>query len=224
MASAPILGNESKKIELDGVAFGARFNGPLVHESVRAELAARRQGTHSTKTRGNVRGGGAKPWRQKGTGRARAGSSRSPIWTGGGTVFGPSPRSYTFKINRKERRAALRSALSVHAERGTIAVLDAGAFDAPSTKQAAGLVADWANGGSVLVVLAEEQARVALSFRNLARVSVLPAQHVGVADLIGAASLLITQEALDHLTARAKGDTRRSAPGTGNTAATEGVA
>ena len=111
-------------VKLDDVAFGARFNGPLVHESVRAELNARRQGTASTKTRGNVRGGGAKPWRQKGTGRARAGSSRSPIWTGGGVVFGPQPRHYTFKVNRKERRAALRSALSAHADRGTIAILD----------------------------------------------------------------------------------------------------
>ncbi|HSD79227.1 MAG TPA: 50S ribosomal protein L4 [Solirubrobacteraceae bacterium] len=211
MASAPILGSTSKKVQLDDAAFGARFNGPLVHESVRAELAARRQGTHSTKTRGNVRGGGAKPWRQKGTGRARAGSSRSPLWTGGGTVFGPAPRSYTFKVNRKERRAALRSALSVHAERGTIAVLDPAVFDAPSTKQAAELVGDWAAGGSVLVVLAEEQARVALSFRNLPRVSVLPADHVGVADLVGAASLLVTQEALDQLTARAKGGRRAAA-------------
>ena len=109
---------------LDDAAFAAKFNGPLVHETVRAELAARRQGTHATKTRGMVRGGGAKPWRQKGTGRARAGSSRSPIWTGGGTVFGPSPRHYTFKVNRKERRAAFRSALSIHAERGSLAVFD----------------------------------------------------------------------------------------------------
>src|SRR3954464_16022473 len=115
-------------VTLDDAAFGASFNGPLVHESVRAELNARRQGTHATKTRGLVRGGGAKPWRQKGTGRARAGSSRNPIWTGGGTVFGPSPRHYTFKVNRKERRAALRSALSVHAERGTIAVIDPAPF------------------------------------------------------------------------------------------------
>ena len=122
----------------------ARSTSPLVHESVRAELAARRQGTHATKTRGNVRGGGAKPWRQKGTGRARAGSSRSPIWTGGGIVFGPSPRHYTFKVNRKERRAALRSALSVHAERGSIAVFDPAPFvDTPSTKKAAELLADW---------------------------------------------------------------------------------
>ena len=97
MADAPILGAaNTKKVKLDDTAFGAPFNGPLVHESVRAELNARRQGTHATKTRGKVRGGGAKPWRQKGTGRARAGSSRSPIWTGGGTVFGPSPRPYTF--------------------------------------------------------------------------------------------------------------------------------
>jgi large subunit ribosomal protein L4 len=205
MASAQVLGG-SKKVTLDDVAFGARFNGPLVHESVRAELNARRQGTASTKTRGKVRGGGAKPWRQKGTGRARAGSSRSPIWTGGGTVFGPQPRHYTFKVNRKERRAALRSALSVHAERGTIAILDPSPFTEPSTKQAAELIEDWADGGSVLVVLNEEQVDVALSFRNLARVGVLASDEVGVADLVGAASLLVTEEALGELTRRAKGE------------------
>jgi large subunit ribosomal protein L4 len=207
MADAPILG-ATGTVALDDAAFGARFNGPLVHESVRSELAARRQGTHATKTRGKVSGGGAKPWRQKGTGRARAGSSRSPIWTGGGTVFGPSPRTYTFKINRKERRAALRSALSVHAERGTVAVLDPAGFDAPSTKRAAALLGDLA-GGSVLVVLAEEQANVALSFRNLARVSVLPATGVGVADVVGAASLVVTREALEQLTARATKEPQR---------------
>ncbi len=102
---------------------------PLVHETVRAELNARRRGTASTKTRGEVRGGGAKPWRQKGTGRARAGSTRSPIWAGGGVVFGPTPRDYTFKVNRKERKAALRSALSLHAERESLAVFDAGVFE-----------------------------------------------------------------------------------------------
>ena len=118
----------TKKVKLDASAFGARFNGQLVHETVRAELNARRGGNASTKTRGEVRGGGAKPWRQKGTGRARAGSSRSPIWTGGGTTFGPQPRHYTFKVNRKERRAALRSALSVHAERGSLAILDPAPF------------------------------------------------------------------------------------------------
>jgi large subunit ribosomal protein L4 len=205
MAKAKVLGG-SKDVDLDDAAFGARFNGPLVHESVRAELNARRQGTASTKTRSEVRGGGAKPWRQKGTGRARQGSIRAPHFAGGGAVFGPSPRHYTFKVNRKERRAALRSALSVHADRGTIAVLDASGFDEPSTKQAATLLGDWAGGGSVLVVLADEQARVALSFRNLARVSVLPATSVGVADVVGASRLLVTEEALQSLTARAKGE------------------
>jgi large subunit ribosomal protein L4 len=205
MASAPVLGG-SKNVDLDEVAFGARFNGPLVHESVRAELNARRQGTASSKTRGQVRGGGAKPWRQKGTGRARQGSIRAPHFAGGGAVFGPSPRHYTFKVNRKERRAALRSALSVHADRETIAILDPSGFGDPATRKAAELLGDWAGGGSVLVVLAEEQARVALSFRNLARVSVLPSTGVGVADLVGASRVLITEEALQAITARAKGE------------------
>jgi large subunit ribosomal protein L4 len=194
-------------VSLDDVAFGAKFNGPLVHESVRAELAARRQGTASTKTRGQVRGGGAKPWRQKGTGRARAGSSRSPIWTGGGTVFGPSPRHYTFKVNRKERRAAFRSALSIHAERGSIAVFDVASFETPSTKAAAKLVGDWGARGSVLVVLHDSEEKAALSFRNLDVVrAVLPATNVGVADLVGAANVLASQAAIDALTARAKGE------------------
>jgi large subunit ribosomal protein L4 len=213
---ATVLGG-TKSVELDEAAFGARFNGPLVHESVRAELNARRQGTASTKTRANVRGGGAKPWRQKGTGRARQGSIRAPHFAGGGIAFGPTPRHYTIKINRKERRAALRSVLSVHAERGTIALLDPAGFDEPATRKAAELLGDWAQGGSVLVVLAEEQARIALSFRNLARVSVLPATGVGVADLVGASRLLVTQEALDQLTARAKGD--KAAPTDGEEAA-----
>src|SRR6202020_312030 len=121
MPDAPLLGSNpsaSKQVPLDEHAFSARFNGPLVHQSVRAEQAARRRGTAATKTRGMVSGGGAKPWRQKGTGRARAGSSRSPIWTGGGTVFGPQPRSYTFKVNRKEQCAALRTGLWLHAAMG----------------------------------------------------------------------------------------------------------
>jgi large subunit ribosomal protein L4 len=194
-------------VTLDKKAFEARFNGPLVHESVRAELNARRQGTASTKTRGNVRGGGAKPWRQKGTGRARAGSSRSPIWTGGGTVFGPSPRSYTFKINRKERRAALRSALSVHAERGSIATFDPAKFDKPSTAAANKLVGAWGVDGSLLVILTDEGERAALSFRNLDRVrAVLPSEQVGVADLLGAANVLASPAALDELTKRANGE------------------
>jgi len=205
MADAKILGG-SKKTKLDEAAFGASFNEALVHESVRAELNARRQGTHATKTRGNVRGGGAKPWRQKGTGRARAGSSRSPIWTGGGTTFGPSPRHYTFKVNRKERRAALRSALSVHCARDSIAVLDTKAFDTPATKKAAALLDDSGLNMPILVVLADDEPQAALSFRNISRVSVLSASMVGVADLIGAGSVVCSQDALDALTARAKGE------------------
>jgi large subunit ribosomal protein L4 len=177
-----------------------------VHEVVIAELAARRRGTHATRTRGMVRGGGAKPWRQKGTGRARAGTSRSPLWTGGGTVFGPSPRHYTVKVNRKARKAALRSALSIHAERGSISGLDAAKFDGPSTKTAAGLLSD--RKGSVLVIVGPEQDVAFKSFRNLERVTVLPAEAAGVADIVRAAQIVVTQDALDSLTARAKGSVR----------------
>jgi large subunit ribosomal protein L4 len=192
-------------VKLDAHAFEAEFNMPLVHETVRAEQAARRRGTASTKTRGEVRGGGAKPWKQKGTGRARAGSSRSPIWTGGGTVFGPQPRGFTFKVNRKARRAALRSALSVHADRGSIAVFDAGVFSAPSTKQANELLKAWGPDASTLVLLTEGEREAGLSFRNLGRVVVLPVQNAGVANLIGAARLLVSETALEALVARANG-------------------
>ena len=201
MPDAPILGGTTK-VKLDEAAFGTRFAGPLVHQSVRAEQAARRRGTAATKTRGMVSGGGAKPWRQKGTGRARAGSSRSPVWTGGGTVFGPQPRSYTFKVNRKEQRAALRSALSLHAGRGSLAILDVSAFSAPKTSQAFDLLDDWNQPRPTLLVLAAEESDAALSFRNIDRVSVLEASGVGVTDLVGAASLLLSEAALQALTAR----------------------
>lgn len=194
-------------IALDASAFEADFNMPVVHEAVRAELAARRRGTASTKTRGQVSGGSAKPWRQKGTGRARAGSSRSPVWTGGGTVFGPTPRGYTFKVNRKARRIALRSVLSAHAERESVAVFDASAFDEPSTSRAAELLAGWDAGNSTLVLLDEQEAAAGKSFRNLPRVSVMPVQDAGVADVIGAAALLVSQAALPALVARAGGET-----------------
>src|SRR5919198_845926 len=170
----------TKKLKLDADVFGAPFNGPLVHEVVVAELAARRRGTHATRNRALVRGGSSKPWRQKGTGRARQGSIRAPQFAGGGTVFGPSPRSYTMKVNRKARRAALRCALSVHAERSSVFALDAGGFEEPSTKQAAELIADRL-GGSVLVVLSgPDEATAFKSFRNLAGVTVLAADDCGV--------------------------------------------
>jgi large subunit ribosomal protein L4 len=201
--TAPKLGGGTQA--LDGVAFEARFNMPLVHEAVRAELAARRRGTASTKTRGKVSGGGAKPWRQKGTGRARAGSNRSPIWVGGGTAFGPTPRHYTAKVNRKARRAALRSALSVHAERESLAVFDATTFEEPATSQAADLLLDWETPSPTLVLLAESEEAAGKSFRNLAHVAVMPVANAGVADVIGAASLLVSEAALPELVARANG-------------------
>jgi large subunit ribosomal protein L4 len=214
MPDAPVLspsGKSSKKVSLDQSAFGAGFHGPLVHQSVRAEQAARRRGTAATKTRADVSGGGSKPWRQKGTGRARAGSSRSPLWTGGGTVFGPQPRSYTFKVNRKEQRAALRSALSLHAQRGSLAVLDAAAFEKPKTVDASDLLEDWTEPRPTLVVVVAEESAAALSFRNLARVAVLTPESVGIADLLGAASLLVSEAALAELTARAAKPAAREA-------------
>jgi large subunit ribosomal protein L4 len=208
--TAPKLGGGSAT--LDATAFEAGFNMTLVHETVRAELNARRRGTHATKTRGEVSGGGAKPWRQKGTGRARAGSSRSPVWTGGGTVFGPQPRHYTVKVNRKARRAALRSVLSAHAERESLAVFDAGAFSAPSTKQAADLLDGWLSVDdtiptrpTTLVLLSDDEADAGLSFRNIRRVAVMPVADAGVADVIGAATLLVSETAMDDLVARARG-------------------
>ena len=213
--TAPNLGGGSAT--LDATAFEAGFNMALVHETVRAELNARRQGTHATKTRGEVSGGGAKPWRQKGTGRARAGSSRSPVWTGGGTVFGPQPRHYTAKVNRKARRAALRSALSVHAERESLALFDATAFSAPSTKQATELLDGWLpveQTGSTLVLLSEDEANAGLSFRNIHKVAVMPVADAGVADVIGAATLLVSETALDQLVARASGTGAAAGPDT----------
>lgn len=192
-------------VTLDTSVFEADFNMPVVHEAVRAELAARRRGTASTKTRGQVSGGSAKPWRQKGTGRARAGSSRSPVWTGGGTVFGPTPRGYTFKVNRKARRAALRSALSAHAKRASMAVFDASGFEEPSTQQAFALLEEWDAARPTLVLLAQDEAAAGKSFRNLVRVDVMPVADAGVADVIGAASLLVSDSALPELVARAGG-------------------
>ena len=166
MAEAPVLGGSETRRRSTTTSSAPRSTGRSCTRSSSPSWPPAGAAPHATRTRGKVRGGGAKPWRQKGTGRARAGSSRSPLWTGGGVVFGPSPRHYTVKVNRKARRAALRSALSIHAERGSIAVLDAGGFDAPSTKQAAGLLAD-RRGGAVLVVLGEDEAAAAKSFRNL---------------------------------------------------------
>jgi large subunit ribosomal protein L4 len=213
---APILGGGN--VSLEPGAFEAPFNMALVHETVRAELNARRRGTASTLTRGKVRGGGAKPWRQKGTGRARAGSNRSPLWAGGGRVFGPTPRSYVVKVNRKARQRAFRSALSQHASRESLAVFDASAFEEPSTSQAAQLLEEWGADSPTLVILSDEEPAAGKSFRNLARVEAMPVTEAGVADLIGAASLLVSQAAMPDVVARAVDRARAGAADAATTA------
>ncbi len=203
MAVAKYIGGNPGSLGLDDDVFGEPFHGPLVHEAVRAELAARRRGSASTKTRAEVAMTGAKAWRQKGTGRARAGALSTPQRTGGGVAFGPKPRAYTVKVNRKARRRALRAALSLHAERGTIAALDASTFDTPSTKAAAATLRDLDGEGRVLVVLADGEETCAKSFRNLDGLSVLHAEDVGVADVVGAGQLVVSDGALGRLTEKA---------------------
>jgi large subunit ribosomal protein L4 len=196
---APKLGAEGN-VDLPAEIFGEPFHEALVYEAARAEQLALRRGTAASKTRGDVRGGGAKPWRQKGTGRARIGSSRAPHWTGGGAAFGPSPRGYTVKVNRKARRRALRAALSLHAERDSIAVVDGASFDEPSTRKAVDALDGWDSQRPVLVLLDLEEDTCARSFRNIDRVSVLPASEAGVVDVIGAASVVVSSAALERLT------------------------
>jgi len=202
-ASAKYIGGGSGTLALDDAVFGERFHGPLVHEAVRAELAAQRRGTASTQTRAEVSMTGAKAWRQKGTGRARVGALSAPQRTGGGVAFGPKPRGYTVKVNRKARRRALRAALSVHAERGSIAAVDPSKFDTPSTKAAAQAIAGLDGDGSVLVVLTDGEESCVKSFRNLRDVSVMHADSVGVADVIGHARLVISEAALARVTEKA---------------------
>jgi large subunit ribosomal protein L4 len=197
-------------VDLPEEVFGERFHESVVWEAARAEQLARRRGTAATLTRGKVSGGGAKPWRQKGTGRARIGSNRAPHWTGGGIVFGPAPRSYTVKVNRKARRRAQRAALSLHAERGSIAIVDASSFDEPSTSDAATALEGKVE-LPVLVLLAEDEEACAKSFRNIDRVAVMPAIEAGVADLLAAASIVASEAALEALSRSAAKSPAREA-------------
>ena len=202
-ATAKYIGGGSGTLSLDDAVFGERFHGPLVHEAVRAELAAQRRGTASTQTRAEVSMTGAKAWRQKGTGRARVGALSAPQRKGGGVAFGPKPRGYTVKVNRKARRRALRAALSVHAERGSIAAIDPSSFDTPSTKAAVEALGSLDGDGRVLLVLTDGEENCVKSFRNLRDVSVMHADAVGVADVIGHARLVISEAALARLTEKA---------------------
>jgi len=182
--------------KLDAEIFGLERNDALVHQVVTAELAARRQGTHSTKTRGLVAGGRAKPWRQKGTGRARQGTTRAPQWTGGGVVFGPHPRSHTGKINRKARVKALRIALSAHAAAGSLATVDAAKIDEPKTARAVELLAGWRTECPLVVVVQRGEDALVRSFRNLERTHVVETGELEVADLVWARSLIVSKAAL----------------------------
>jgi large subunit ribosomal protein L4 len=197
-------------VDLPAEIFGERFHEAVVWEAARAEQLARRRGTAATLARGEVSGGGSKPWRQKGTGRARAGSIRAPHWTGGGNAFGPTPRGYTVKVNRKSRRRALRAALSLHAERGSIAIVDAASFNEPSTRDAAAAIEGKAE-RPVLVLLSEDEEACAKSFRNIDGVAVLPAAEAGVADVLAAASIVASEGALEALSRSASSSPAREA-------------
>jgi large subunit ribosomal protein L4 len=199
---ATTLGKQAKS-DLPKEVFAEPFHESLVYEAARADLAARRRGTHSSLTRGEVSMTTAKAWRQKGTGRARAGALSVPHRYGGGAAFGPKPRSYTVKVNRKARRKALRAALSIHADRDSVAVLDGGSFKEPATKQAAEALRKWGADGPTLVVIGADEESVAKSFRNITGVSVALADAAGVADVVGAGSLVITEAALEQLKGRA---------------------
>ena len=203
---APVLdnaGKSAKSVSLEEAVFGIEPKPHVVHETVRAELNAARAGTRGAKSRGLVAGGRSKPWRQKGTGRARAGTTRAPHWTGGGLAFPPTMRSYDGKVNRKARRAALRSALSAHARAGTLAVIDPGAFDEPSTRAAAALVDTWGKDTPLLVVAQPEDEALIKSFRNLDRVEVTVPGELEVRHVVRAASLLISEPALEQVQGRA---------------------
>ena len=212
---APVLGKTTKADLPEGI-FGEDFHHSLVHEAARADANARRRGTASTLTRGEVSMTTAKAWRQKGTGRARVGALSVPNRYGGGAAFGPKPRNYLVKVNRKARRRAMRSALSVHAERGSVAILEPSDFETPSTKTAAAQLDKWgASRPTVVLVLAEETG-VMKSFRNIPRVRVLEAGAAGVVDVIGAASIVISPGALELLEKSAGAEVRPAAPAGGS--------
>ena len=204
---APVLddtGKSTEAVKLDDAVFGAELRPHVIHETVRAEFGEARAGTRAAKSRGQVRGGGAKPWRQKGTGRARQGTLSAVQFAGGGVAFPPSPRSFGGKVNRKVRASAMRSALSAHASRGSIGVLDAESFETPSTKAAVAVLDGWSAERPVLIVCAEDEVDVAKSFRNVARIDVTVPAELEVRALVGAKSMLLTKAALESVAAGRK--------------------
>jgi len=202
MLMVPLKSTEGKKVsevDLKDELFGIEPNRHAIHQVVRMQRAAGRAGTASTKTRGEVRGGGIKPWRQKGTGRARAGSIRSPIWKGGGIVFGPKPRDYSFKVPKKVRRLAFRSALSAAAREQRITVLEDFILDVPSARAGQEIIENLALEGSVMVVVAEDDVIVEKSFRNLSRVETFLPAELNTYDILRFNNLLFLKGAIDVL-------------------------
>jgi len=198
---APVLGGpKAKEVALEASVFAVDVKPHLLHETVRAELNAARSGTRGAKSRGLVAGGRSKPWRQKGTGRARAGTTRAPHWTGGGVAF-PPRRSFEVKVNRKARRAALCGALSRHVADGTFALLDGSGFQTPSTRMATELLAEWAR--PTLIVATEDEDVLVKSFRNLSKVLVTVPAELEVVSLLWARSVLVTEAALPLVLAQA---------------------
>ncbi len=192
-------GKSAGKLKLDEHLFEAPVNEAVLHQAVVRQLANNRQGTASTKNRSEVRGGGRKPYRQKGTGRARQGSIRSPQWAGGGVVFGPSPRSYVQDMPRKQRRLALRSALSVKAQEGRILVLENLEFPEPKTREFVGILADAGIDGTVLVVLENHNVNAEKSARNLVGVKAILSRNLNVRDLLGHQWLVLTKAAVEQM-------------------------
>ena len=198
-------GQTSGQVDLNDEIFSAKVNGPLMHQVVVAQLAAARAGTHSTKTRGEVRGGGVKPWRQKGTGRARHGSIREPQWKGGGIVFGPKPRNYGPAVPKKMKVAALRSALSARASEGKVVVIDGLSFERPRTKDALATLKACGVEGKVLLVLTSEDANIAYAFRNIPGVHVILTDQLNTYDVLDAGTVVFTPASLHAFQSRGGG-------------------
>lgn len=192
-------GTSTGEVELPEALFGGPINKPLLHQALVRQLANARQGTSDTKLRSEVRGGGRKPHRQKGTGRARQGSIRSPHYAGGGIVFGPHPRSYRLDMPRKQRRLALRCALAAKAEDKAITVLDSYTAEAPSTRGIAAMLSTMSAGARVLIILGSRNGVFEKSARNIAGVTVILASNLSVRDLLVADSILITRDGLNHI-------------------------
>ena len=200
----PVYNTSGERVgerELPESVFGIEPNDDLMHQALVRQLANGRLGTHDTKTRGEVSGGGRKPWRQKGTGRARQGSTRSPVWRGGGIAFGPTPRSYKLDMPKKMRRAALRSALSIKARDGLLTLVDSLELEGRRTKDMVRVLANLQAGEDALIALDQHNENVELSSRNLPRVKVIQAGYLSVRDLLGYARLVLPVGSLDMIEA-----------------------